>query len=79
LETQEIYFIEKLDFLLKYIKEKLEMYSDSKLLADTYFTLVQEFKSVLEKITEYGNAELLINIYSDIEVEIERLDKKYVN
>jgi hypothetical protein len=79
LETQETYFLEKLDLLLKYIKEKLETYSDSKLLIDTYIALVGEFKLVLEKVVEHGNKELLFNICSDIQEEKERLDTKYVS
>jgi hypothetical protein len=79
LETKETYFIEKLDLLLKYINKKLETYSDSKLLIDTYVSLVNEFKSILERITEQGNQELLFNICLDIEEEIQKLDTKYVS
>jgi hypothetical protein len=79
LETEEKYFLEKLDLLIKYVKEKLETYNNSKVLIDTYVTLVEEFKSVLEKVSEQGNKELLISIYLDIEEEIEKLDSKYVS
>jgi hypothetical protein len=79
LETQEKYFLEKLDLVIKYVKEKLEIYNNSKVLIDTYVTLVGEFKSVLEKVSEQGNKELLFNIYLDIEEEIEKLGTKYVS
>jgi hypothetical protein len=79
LETQEKYFIEKLDLLLKYINEKVEAYNDSKVLANTYIALVNEFKSVLKKVTDQGNNELLFNICSDLEDEIEKLVTKYVS
>jgi hypothetical protein len=79
LETKETYFIEKLDLLLKYIKEKLEAYSDSKLLIDTYVALVGEFKLVLENVEEHGNKELLFNICLDIEDEVEKLATKYIS
>ena len=79
LETKENYFIEKLDLLVTYINKKLETYSDSKILPDIYIALVREFKRVLEKASEQGDKELLFNICSDIEEEIEKLNTKHVS
>ncbi len=76
LETQENYFIEKLDLLLKYINEKIKTYKDSKILPDIYVTLVREFKRVLEEVPLQGNKELLFSICSDIEEEIEKINNK---
>jgi hypothetical protein len=77
-ETQESYFIKKLDLLIISIKQKAETYSDSKILPDIYITLVREFKSILVKVTHQGNKELLLSICSDLEVEIKKLETKYV-
>ncbi len=77
-ETQEKYFLEKLDLLIKYIKEKLQTYKDSKVLLDTYVALEEESKRILEKVADKGNKELLFNICLDMEEEIEKFDSKHV-